>query len=119
MSVSTIHTEVSRLSVLQQRISHVTWLIVLLLSIRGILAFYGMQEKSMFEQVINFVTEPIVQLFNLKFLGSLSDIPGIAICFAAVSLLLISYILQISIKYTQFRFTRARSYGLQRAIPVK
>ena len=119
MSSSTTSTEINRLSVLQQRLSHATWFIVLLLSIRGLYTFYGMQEKGSIEQTINFVTEPIVQLFNFKFLGSLSDIPGITICFAAISLLLASYILQISIKYTQFRFTRARSYALQRALPVK
>jgi len=119
MSASTVPTEISRLSTLQQRISIFTWLVVLLLSLRGLFAFYGMQQKGTIEQVVNFVTEPVVQLFSFSFLGSLGDIPAITVFFAAISLLLVSYSLQIAIKYTDIRLTRARIYVVQRPISVK
>ena len=95
------------LSTLQQRISIVTWLLTLLLSMRGLYAFYGMKEKGFLELLITVVTEPIVQLFQFASLSS-SDIPGMSVLFATVSVLLISYTARAVIKFTEVRLVRSR-----------
>lgn len=118
MSERSIPAEASQLTVLQKRISTITWFTVLLLSIRGLYAFYGMKEKGLLEQSVTFITQPIVQLFDFPSINAL-DIPALTILFSAISILLVSYTAQLCIKYTEFRLSRARSYMLQRTLSVK
>jgi succinate dehydrogenase hydrophobic anchor subunit len=118
MSERTPIPEVSQFSQLQQRISIVTWIITLLLSLRGLFAFYGMKDKGSFEQIVTFVTEPIVQVFQLGFLDSLSDIPGIAVLFATISVLLISYIIRFALHIAEVRSAKARELVTQYVVAV-
>lgn len=101
-------SDTSRLYLLRQRISFSAWVITLLLSLRGLFEFYGMKTKGTLEQAISYVTEPIVQLFRFDSVQRL-DIPAISVLLAAVSILLLSYILQLGIKTTELRYERARA----------
>lgn len=99
--MSEIIAQPSRLKNLQQHISAGTWLITLALSLRGIFAFYGMKDKGSVEQILVFITDPLVHLFRFE------QIESIGILFAAVSLLLISNIVQVGIKLVDLRMARA------------
>ena len=103
----TSEPEISRLSLLQQRISVGTWFITLLLSLRGLFEFYGMKQKGSVEQVVAYMTEPFVQLFQFSFLQNL-DIPAITVFFATISLLILSYSLRLFLKYAETRMRTQR-----------
>lgn len=118
MSDISTHQEISPLRTLQQRISIVVWIAVLLLSTRGLYAFYGMKDKDAFEQFLTYVTEPIVQLFSFDRIESL-NIPGISVLFAIVSILLLSYVAQLCIRLTDLRYSRMRTTLLHQAIQSK
>lgn len=105
----------THLKTLQQRISITTWAITLLLSLRGLFAFYGMKEKGSFEQIITFITEPMVQLFTFERLANL-EIPGINVLFATVSFLLLSQLVQFGIWLADQRLTHARHYVYRHAL---
>ncbi len=102
-----VSPESPRLSLLQQRISIITWAATLLLSMRGLFDFYGMKTKGTFEQLVYYATEPVVQLFQFDFIERL-DIPAIAVCFATVCLLIGSYTIRFFIKCTELRLRHAR-----------
>ena len=93
MTVSEKPVEIDRITLFIQRISIARWTITLLLSLRGIYAFYGMKEKGSLEQFIIFITDPVVGIFKIESVGSYA-IPGISVLFAVVSILLASYIAQ-------------------------
>lgn len=103
---------------IQQHIVVITWLIVLLLSLRGLFAFYGMKDKGFVEQIITGATEPIVQLFSFDRITAIG-IPGISVLFAAISLLLLSKLLQVGLWLTEQRAARTRTYLLRQAIRSK
>jgi hypothetical protein len=107
----------SRFQLLQERVSIVAWSYTLLLSLRGIYIFYGMKEKGSIEQIVTFLTDPVVQLFRFERIESL-DIPAIGVLFAAVSILLISQILQLGIRLTELRLARARKFMAQQVVHV-
>lgn len=104
----------TRLKLLQQRISIVTWCITLILSLRGLFAFYGMKDKGFIEQIISFVTEPLVQLFRFERIESL-EIPGISILFATIAILLLGQLAQFSVWLVNLRLARARALIYQHA----
>ena len=99
--------ESSRFSILQQRISNITWIITLLLSLRGIFEFYGMKQKSSFEQAIIFTTEPFVQLFQFSFIVNL-NIPALTVLLTALFLLILSYSARLFIMRTEQKYARMR-----------
>ena len=105
----------SRLKILQQRISIAAWSFTLLLSLRGLFVFYGMKEKGSIEQIVTFITDPIVQLFQFNQIENIG-IPGISVLFATISILLFSQFIQFSIWLTQLRFGRARAFVYQHAM---
>jgi hypothetical protein len=107
--------EVSRFALLQQRISIFTWFITLLLSLRGLYDFYGMKSKGSFEQGIHFVTEPVVQLFRFDAIENL-NIPAIGVFFAAITILIASYSMQMFLRYSQSRYAKVRNTLVQQAI---
>ncbi|MGI9027661.1 MAG: hypothetical protein ACR2FM_02345 [Candidatus Saccharimonadales bacterium] len=113
-----MNESVAKLKTLQQRISAATWAITLLLSLRGLFIFYGMKDKGSIEQIITFMTEPIVQLFRFDRIESIG-IPAIGVLFAAISLLLISNIIQITLRLTELRLARARRYVFHQAVRSK
>ncbi len=100
--------ELPRLHALQQRVSIITWIVVCLLSVRGLFAFYGMKEKSWVEQLIHLITDPIVSIFSFSSLEA-SNIPGITVGLAAVSLLIISYFVQLAARMYYQRTTKLQS----------
>lgn len=107
-----VSSEQHRLTILQQRISIATWLVTLILSLRGLFEFYGMKSKGDFEQSVYYMTEPIVQLFQFNFIQRL-DIPGISVFFATICLLIASYTARFIIRYTEFRLHHARKVMAQ------
>jgi hypothetical protein len=108
--------DTSRLSILQERISIVTWFVTLLLSLRGILEFYGTKVKGNFELSLNFITEPFVRLFQFKSLENI-DIPAITVLFSAISFLLLSCCVQLAIRYyMDIRYARTRDALVKQAI---
>ncbi len=118
MPEPTTPNRLSPFKTIQQRISVTTWLITLLLSLRGLFAFYGMKDKGSVEQVITFVTEPAVRLFSFDPITAIG-IPGISVLFAAVSILLISNMLQIGLWLTEQRQIRVQEYVARQAIHSK
>jgi hypothetical protein len=86
------------ISPLIQRISVIRWLITLLLSLRGLYAFYGMKEPGSFEQIITTITDPLVGIFKVEQSGSYT-IPGLSVLFALISLLLASYLVQFAVRF--------------------
>ena len=95
-------------AVIQQRISIFAWAITILLSLRGMFELYGMKQKGDIELFINSITEPVVRLFQFRFLESLQqEIPGITALFATISILLMSYITIFTLKYVELRYMLA------------
>ena len=95
-------------AVIQQRISIFAWAITILLSLRGMFELYGMKQKGDIELFINSITEPVVRLFQFRFLESLQqEIPGITALFATISILLMSYITIFTLKYVELRYILA------------
>jgi hypothetical protein len=94
--------EISRLALLRQRICVSTWAVTLLLSLRGLFEFYGMQQKTSLEHAIIDVTNPLVGLFQFKFLQNL-DIPALTVFVTAMAILLISYSLRLFLAYAEAR----------------
>lgn len=105
--VSDSEPETSRLALLRQRICIGTWAMVLLLSLRGLFEFYGMQQKWVVEQVITYVTEPFVQLFQFKFLQN-PDIPAFTVFFTIIVVLAVSYSLRLFLRYAEARVSTRR-----------
>lgn len=105
----------SRLSLLERRLSNLTWFIVLLLSLRGIYEFYGMKEKGLLEQALVYVTQPFVQIFQFGFIENL-NIPALPVLLAAVSLLLASKWVRLYIYRTDLRFARMRRLVYTQAV---
>jgi hypothetical protein len=99
--------EISRLALLRQRICIGTWLVTLLLSLRGLFEFYGMKQKTDFEQIVIYVTEPFVQLFQFRFLQNL-DIPAVTVFFTTVVVLVASYSLRLFLRYAEAQVSTRR-----------
>lgn len=118
MNDLTSNHQPSQVKILQQRISIITWSVTLLLSLRGLFAFYGMKEKGSTEQILMYVTDPWVQLFRFDQIEALA-IPGISVLLAAISLLLLSNVLQVSLWLVELRMARARHYVFQQAPRLK
>lgn len=105
--VSDSEPEISRLARLRQRICIGTWAVTLLLSLRGLFEFYGMKQKGDFEQVVTYVTEPFVQLFQFRFLQNL-DIPAITVFFTLLVVLTASYSLRLFLRYAEAQVSTRR-----------
>ena len=114
--IHSANADVTALNQLQQRISLATWIITLLMSLRGLYDFYGMKQKGFLEQVVAFFTEPMVQLFQFPFLKSLEDIPAIGVLFATVCLLLLSSIIQIVVKVALFKVSRTKPVFVKQTV---
>lgn len=116
--MSEITTELSQIKTLQQRISVTTWLITLVLSLRGLFVFYGMKEQGSFEQILSFITDPLVQLLSFERIEAIG-IPGIGVLFAAITILLVSNVVQLGLKFAEIRITRARKLVFRHAVRSK
>ena len=99
-----------RYSSIQQKIIIARWLIVLLLSLRGLYTLYGWKEKGFLELTVTALTEPIVLLFSLS-MSKNETVPGLSILFATVSLLIASYIAQFIIKHGEARYLKSREFN--------
>lgn len=72
-----------------------TGVLLVLLSLRGLLAFYGAKQGTWLEQLINFVTEPILMPFrNLFWDAKAGEIP---VFFSMLSVLFIGVLVYLSI----------------------
>lgn len=100
--ISDSEPEISRLALLRQRICISTWAVTLLLSLRGLFEFYGMQQKTSLEHAIIDVTNPLVGLFQFGVLKNL-DIPALTVFVTALTILLISYSLRMFLAYAEAR----------------
>jgi hypothetical protein len=105
--VSDSKPDISRLALLRQRVCVGTWVMTLLLSLRGLFEFYGMQQKTALEQAVIYATEPFVQLFQFKFLQTL-DIPAITVFFTIVVVLVASYSLRLFLRYAEAQVSTRR-----------
>lgn len=106
---SNAETSRLRLKILQQRTSTVTWFVTLLLSLHGLFVFYGMKEPGPVEQLLAFITGPFVYLFRFEQVEAIG-IPGIGVLFAAISILLISNLIQFALKLAELRVLRTNHY---------
>ncbi len=57
-------------SMTQDIIKTVTWVLIVLLSFRGLLSFYGAKQSSWLEQVVNLTTAPLVIPFRSLFIDT-------------------------------------------------
>jgi hypothetical protein len=117
MADTTRTSELSHLNIWQQRLSIITWLVTLLLSLRGLYEFYGMKVKGSFEQAVFLVTDPVARAFDFNFLHNL-DIPAIGICFATISILLISSSMQLFLKFIDRHYLWTRDLLFYQALAV-
>lgn len=104
----------SRLALLQKRVAFITWIIVTLLSLRGLFVFYGMKEKGSLEQIITFITEPMVQLFKITGIDNI-NLPAASVFMSLITVLLFSNIFQTVIRRTDARLVKAHLYLLRHA----
>jgi uncharacterized protein YggT (Ycf19 family) len=85
---------------LQQRITVLTWITTVLLSLRGLFEFYGYKNKGDFELFLITITEPIVSLFRINQSGTYI-IPALDVFYAVLTVAIAGLALRAACYYIE------------------